>query len=94
MADGADGVFHTARLDGFVAGCKAPIAISGREDLEEGNGIKEFEEPRVDCEGIGEGNPELPMTIGGCGTARNNSGADRCLDKAKISAEFMGALRG
>jgi hypothetical protein len=53
----------------------------------------ELSEGWIVAEVAGKCHPERPMLIGSAGAARNNAGSDRCLNKAEISAEFMGPGR-
>jgi hypothetical protein len=76
-----------------VAGGEASVPVTGREDLEKGDGVNDVKEPGVQGKGLGKGDPGLPMAIGCRGAARNDAGSDRRLNKAEISAEFMGGLR-
>jgi hypothetical protein len=43
----------------------------------------------INCEAETKLGPEAPVRIGGGGALRNDSGLDRCLRSAEVSAEVM-----
>ena len=61
--------------------------------MEDGDWVGESSKAGVKLQGFGEGEPQLPVFVSRCGPARNNPGSDRCLDKAEISAKFIGGRR-
>jgi hypothetical protein len=77
-------------LDTVVAGGNASIAVAGTEDLKERDWVSNSCEEAIEFEGVAEGFPENSMFVGGSGTSRYDSGTDRVLDSAKVSAESMG----
>jgi hypothetical protein len=93
LPDRAKGVLHSARSDGPAAGRQPPIAVALGKDLEDRDGILEGSKGWIVAEVAGKCHPDCPMLIGSTGTARNNAGSDRCLNKAEINAEFIGAGR-
>ena len=56
-------------------------------DLEEGDGIPELLQGRIQSRGGAEGAPSVPMIFGGCGARRNDSATDVFRTKAKVTAE-------
>ena len=93
LANRAEGVFHRARSNGPAAGGQAAIPVTGSKDLQDGDWIGQRREVWIQGKGGRELGPPLPVKIGGGGTTRNDAGSDRCLDKAKVSAEFIGGRR-
>jgi hypothetical protein len=82
-------VFHSASPDGVTTGGQSPVAVALGEDLEEGDGVWVGTEEGVDILGSAEMIPPRPMVVKGTGAAWSNTGSDRCLNKAEVSAEFM-----
>ena len=70
-----------------MTGSDPSIAVSCTKDLEDWDGVVDLIEPWVRVDGLAIVHPPLPMVIGGCGTSRNDSGTDRFLNSAEVSAE-------
>jgi hypothetical protein len=89
LAHGAECVLHCARSDGLLAGGESTIPVPLSKDLEDRDGVVELVEPWVDVDGFAKVHPPLPMVVRCGGSARNDSGSDRFLHKAKVSAECI-----
>ncbi len=44
---------------------------------------------RIHSEFFTEGDPDIPLSVGGAGARRNNAGLDVCLRKAEVIAESI-----
>jgi hypothetical protein len=88
LANGTYCIFHGTRPDLSVTWIDEAVAELVRKDLEEGDGIfNPFEGriQRVSCAIFG---PDAPVGVCGGGARRYHSGSDRFLYKAEMTAEL------
>ena len=72
-----------------MAGGKLACAVSVSVDLQDGDGIGERREGRIQCERSAEVRPTAPLSASGGGTIRNDSGGSRLLRSAEVTAESI-----
>jgi hypothetical protein len=92
LSDHSDGISHCASPYGFVAGCKPTVSVALSEDLEVWQWVGTGGEPWIDAVGFAEVQPQLPNGRGFFGPSWDNSGSDRCLDKAEVVTEIISGL--